>query len=109
MYPLSILFIKSSESGILPQDLKTGHITPTYKKGNKTRVNNYRPVRLTSIMTKVFEFFVRDTTVCLNIFITVTYFHQTKMDWFIEGYVAHSYYILLMIGLCHFTNIFLLM
>jgi len=28
MYPLSILFIKSLESGILPQNWKTGHITP---------------------------------------------------------------------------------
>jgi len=31
-----------------------------------------------------------------------------KMDLFLEGYVAHSYYMLLMIGLYHLTNIFLL-
>ena len=42
--PLSILFIKSLESGIQPQDWKTGHITLIYKKGNKSKVNNYRPV-----------------------------------------------------------------
>ena len=46
---------------------------------------------------------------CLNIFMTITYFHQTNMDLFLEGYVAHSYYICLMIGLYHLTNIFLLM
>jgi len=37
--PLRILFIKSLKSGILPQDWKTGHITPMYKKGNKTKIN----------------------------------------------------------------------
>ena len=53
--------MKSLESGILPQDWKTGHITPIYKKGNKTKVNNYRPVCLTSIVIKVFESIIRDT------------------------------------------------
>jgi len=55
MYPLSILFIKSLESGILPQDWKTGHITPIYKRETKLRYNNYRPVCLTCIVIKVFE------------------------------------------------------
>ena len=30
---------------------------------------------------------------------TITYFHQINMDLFLEGHVAHSYYICLMIGL----------
>ena len=29
-------------SVILPEDWKIGYITPIYKKGNKTKVNNYR-------------------------------------------------------------------
>jgi len=53
MYPLVNTFYKLLERGILPQDWKTGHITPIYKKGNKTKVNNYRPVCLTSIVIKV--------------------------------------------------------
>ena len=36
--PLSILFTKSLESGLLPEDWKSGHITPIYKKGRKTKV-----------------------------------------------------------------------
>jgi len=53
MYLLSILFIQSLESSILPQDWKTGHTH--MQKGNKTKVNIYRPVCLTSIVIKVFE------------------------------------------------------
>ena len=60
--PLSILFVKSLESGNLPQDWKTGHITPIYKKGNKTKVNNYCPVCLTSVVIKILESIVRDTS-----------------------------------------------
>jgi len=40
---------------------------------------------------------------------TITYFHQTNMDLFLEAHVAHSYYMLLMIGLYYLKNIFLLM
>ena len=59
--PLSILFNKSLDSGVLPGDWKIGHIVPIYKKGNKTKVNNYRPVCLTSIVIKIFESIIKDT------------------------------------------------
>ena len=35
--PLSILFIKSLENGLLPQDWKTNHITPIYKRVTRPR------------------------------------------------------------------------
>lgn len=59
--PLSILYIKSLEGGILPDDWKTGYITPIYKKGDKTKPNNYRPVCLTSVVIKILESIIRDT------------------------------------------------
>jgi len=49
------------ETVILPQDWKTGHITPIHKKGNKTKINNHYLVCLTSIVIKVFESIIRDT------------------------------------------------
>jgi len=48
--PLSILFNKSLDNSVLPDDRKIDHITPIYKKSNKTKVNNYRPV---SVVIKI--------------------------------------------------------
>ena len=39
--PLSILFKKSLESGILPQDWKSAQVTPIFMKGNRHSPNNY--------------------------------------------------------------------
>ena len=47
--PLFIIFIKSFNSGSLPQDWKSAHVTPIHKKGARYLVSNYRPVSLTSI------------------------------------------------------------
>jgi len=58
--PLAILYNKSLESGILPHDWKIGHIVPIFKKGSKVKVNNYRPVCLTSVIIKLLESIVKD-------------------------------------------------
>ena len=58
--PLSILFKKSLESGILPQDWKSAQVTPIFKKGNRHSLNNYRPIILTSPVVRLFESIVKD-------------------------------------------------
>ena len=42
-------------TGIVPDDWKTANVTPIFKKGNRQRVENYRPVSLTSLIGKVCE------------------------------------------------------
>ena len=41
--------------GIFPDILKTGKITPIFKKGNPQLLDNYRPVSIIPIFAKKFE------------------------------------------------------
>ena len=43
------------QQGYFPENLKLGCITPIYKNGNKTKVNNYRPVCSLSPISKIIE------------------------------------------------------
>ena len=53
--PLTILFKFSLQSGKLPDEWKTAHVTPIYKKGGKSKAENYRPVSLTVIICRILE------------------------------------------------------
>ncbi|KAL5268986.1 hypothetical protein ACHWQZ_G002719 [Mnemiopsis leidyi] len=54
-YPLSILFNLSFVTGCIPQDWKLASVVPVFKKGDKSSVENYRPISLTSLVMKVFK------------------------------------------------------
>ena len=51
---LCSLFNQSLSSGSLPDEWKLANIIPIYKKGDKTHVENYRPISL-CIISKVLE------------------------------------------------------
>ena len=40
---------------IFQDAFKTSKVTPLYKKGDKTDLNNYRPISILSTISKVFE------------------------------------------------------
>ena len=42
-------------TGSIPKDWLSANITPVFKKGDKSKPNNYRPISLTSIYCKILE------------------------------------------------------
>ena len=52
---LTQLFNKSLRLGCLPEDWKLANIVPVFKKDNKEQAENYRPISLLSIVSKVIE------------------------------------------------------
>ena len=55
-----MLFQKSFESGVLPDDWKRADIIPVHKKGNINDVENYRTVSLKLTACKMMESIIRD-------------------------------------------------
>ncbi|KAF2343848.1 hypothetical protein FHG87_025395 [Trinorchestia longiramus] len=47
--PLTNIFNRSLETGIVPDDWKRTNVIPIFKKVNKQISNNYRPISLTSV------------------------------------------------------------
>ena len=59
--PLSLIFQNSLNSGNLPNVWKCANIVPVYKgNGTKFKVDNYRPISLTSTICKVMESVIVD-------------------------------------------------
>ena len=55
---LTIIFQKSFDTGIVPKDWRTANVTAIFKKGEKHKASNYRPVSLTSLCCKIQEHIV---------------------------------------------------
>lgn len=50
-----MLFNSSLRSGVVPSDWRTANISPVFKKGERFKASNYRPVSLTCICSKMLE------------------------------------------------------
>ena len=55
---LTILFNMSLHRGEVPSDWRTANISPVFKKGQRYKAANYRPVSLTCICSKLLEHIV---------------------------------------------------
>ena len=63
--PLSIIFAdffqRSLDSGTVPDDWREANVTPAFKKDDKNRASNYRPISLVSVPCKLLEHIVAST------------------------------------------------
>ena len=53
--PLTRLFSECFRHGVQPSQWKIAHVVPVYEKLSRSKPNNYRPVSLLSIVSKVME------------------------------------------------------
>ncbi|HYT44133.1 MAG TPA: reverse transcriptase family protein [Methylomirabilota bacterium] len=65
--PLSSLFSLSLLHGVVPKEWKCANVIPIYKADGKSDPNNYRPISLLPIISKVMESIVNDH-LCKHLF-----------------------------------------
>lgn len=53
--PLTIVLNKCIQEAIFPSMLKVGKVVPIFKKGDKNKCENYRPISILPAISKVFE------------------------------------------------------
>ena len=58
--PLTFLINAFLEKGIFPNYLKHAYVIPIFKTGDCEEHNNYRPIPITSALSKIFEKVLRD-------------------------------------------------
>ena len=57
---LATLFQKSVITSVFPDEWKIARVTPVFKSGEKTDVNNYRPISVVPTIAKTFEKIIHD-------------------------------------------------
>ena len=55
LQPLCIIINQSLLTGIFPERLKIAKIYPLFKKGDSQLLNNYRPISILPVISKIFE------------------------------------------------------
>ena len=54
------MFNLSLKEGVVPFEWKEANIRPLFKKGSRNKLENYRPVSLTSVICKLLERLIKD-------------------------------------------------
>ena len=53
--PLTHIINLSLQTELFPTELKKARVTPIFKSGDKTLIDNYRPISILPIVSKIFE------------------------------------------------------
>ena len=61
--PLNIIFTKTLNEGVVPEDWKLANVSAIFKNGTKDNVGNYRPVSFTAQACKLLESILRDNII----------------------------------------------
>jgi hypothetical protein len=81
-FPVQNIFVKSLGEGIVPLNWKCANIKPLHKKGSRMKVDNYRPVSLTSVFGKILESIIKDD---LMVFLDSNKLISDKQHGFMPG------------------------
>lgn len=73
---LSKLFNQSFTSGIVPKLMKVSKVSPLFKSGDKENPNNYRPISVPPVLSKIMEKIVNSRLVKFLNDIDFLYFNQ---------------------------------
>ena len=74
---LTKIFNLSMESGTYPDYWKTSHNIPHFKKGSRLSPDNYRPINITSVLSRVMEKVVKKVSMLTSISILLLRHHNT--------------------------------
>ena len=89
------IFNKSVLDGVFPDMLKSAIVIPLFKKGDRSVINNYRPISILSALTKVFEKCMKKRMVA---FLNKTHFFSASQFGFLSGHSTEE-------ALLHFCEI----
>jgi len=77
--PLAHIYHLSLNSGVFPDVWKTAKVKPLYKKGDKYDMQNYIPISIISVFTKLLERLMCNT---IHFFIRKQVFFFRRSKWF---------------------------
>jgi len=85
--PLKHIFNLIISSSIIPQYFKTAVVTPIYKSGNKSEINNYRPISQINCFAKILEMYIKT---CVMSFVEKYHLISNKQYGFQKGLSTES-------------------